>query len=387
MKNLISKKLSALPPYLFAEIDRIKAELRARGEKLIDLTIGDPDLSTPKAIVSALKDAVEDPRHHRYPPYAGTAEFRQAVSRWYKRRFGVDLDPEKEVLALIGSKEGIAHLPLALTDRGDVVLYTEPGYPVYCTTPLFFDARPFPVPLKEENHFLPDLDAIPARIKNKAKIFFVNYPNNPTGVRAPKGFYEDLIAFAHRYGILIAHDAAYSEIYEGDPPLSILMLAGAKEVAIEFHSLSKTFNMTGWRLGMVVGNPHAIQALGLLKTHLDSGVFTAIQKAGTVALELPEEELAPIRRTYMDRKKILTSALQRAGITTIPSDTTFYIWAGVPKGFTSQEFVKKLMLETGVAVTPGTGFGPDGEGYFRISVTAPDPEIIEAGERILRLSL
>jgi len=387
MKEWSSQRLRSLPPYLFAEIDRIKSELREKGARLFDLTIGDPDLPTPKRIISALKEAVEDPKHHRYPPYRGTEEFREAVSLWYRKRFGVDLDPQKEVLALIGSKEGIAHLPLALSDPGDVVLYTEPGYPVYGTTPTFFQARPYPVPLREENHFLPDLDAIPARIRNKAKIFFVNYPNNPTGVRGKKEFYEELIAFAHRYGILIAHDAAYSEIYEGEPPPSILSFEGSKEVAVEFHSLSKTFNMTGWRLGMVVGNPSAISALGVLKTHLDSGVFTAIQRAGTVALQLPEEELLPIRRTYMERKRQLTSALEKAGITVIPSDTTFYIWAKVPNGFTSEGFVKKLLLDAHVAVTPGTGFGPDGEGYFRISVTAPNEEIEEAGERIAQLSL
>jgi LL-diaminopimelate aminotransferase len=387
MKEWFSQRLRSLPPYLFAEIDRIKSELREKGARLFDLTIGDPDLPTPKRIISALKEAVEDPKHHRYPPYRGTEEFREAVSLWYRKRFGVDLDPQKEVLALIGSKEGIAHLPLALSDPGDVVLYTEPGYPVYGTTPTFFQARPYPVPLREENHFLPDLDAIPARIRNKAKIFFVNYPNNPTGVRGKKEFYEELIAFAHRYGILIAHDAAYSEIYEGEPPPSILSFEGSKEVAVEFHSLSKTFNMTGWRLGMVVGNPSAISALGVLKTHLDSGVFTAIQRAGTVALQLPEEELLPIRRTYMERKRQLTSALEKAGITVIPSDTTFYIWAKVPNGFTSEGFVKKLLLDAHVAVTPGIGFGPDGEAYFRISVTAPNEEIEEAGERIAQLSL
>lgn len=385
MKRLVSQRLSKLPPYLFAEIDRAKEELKARGLRLIDLGVGDPDLPTPPPIVRAMQEAVSDPAHHRYPPYAGTARFREAIARWYRRRFGVELDPDEEVLVLIGSKEGIAHLPLALCDRNDVVLYTEPGYPVYGTTPLFFGARPYPIPLREKNQFLPDLERIPERIRVRAKLFFVNYPNNPTGVRAPRSFYTDLIAFAQRYGILIAHDAAYTEIYEGEPPPSILEFPGAKEVAIEFHSLSKTFHMAGWRVGMAVGNREIVGALGLLKTHLDSGVFTAIQAAGCVALDLSDGELEPLRKTYMARKRILCLALKQAGIKVIESDATFYIWAKVPQGFTSTEFVKHLLYDTGIVVTPGTGFGPHGEGYFRLSVTAPDDLIHEAGERILKM--
>lgn len=387
MKPLLGERLRKLPPYLFAEIDRVKQELKGRGVKLLDLGIGDPDIPTPKPIVEAMQQFVGEPRHHRYPPYAGTEEFREAVARWYRRRFQVELDPEGEVLALIGSKEGIAHLPLAICDGGDLVLYTEPGYPVYGTTPGFFGCRAYPVPLRKGNDFLPDLKKIPARVLARARIFFLNYPNNPTSVRAPRAFYEEVLSFAREHGILIAHDAAYSEIYRGEPPMSILEIPGAKEVAIEFHSLSKTFHMTGWRLGMVVGNREAVQALKLLKTHLDSGVFTAIQAAGAVALSLPDELLRPYRETFMRRKALLEEKLVAAGIPVTPSDTTFYIWAEVPGRMTSSEFVKKLLYETGIVATPGTGFGAHGEGFFRLSVTASDEVIEEAGERLKRLQL
>ncbi|QID32739.1 LL-diaminopimelate aminotransferase [Pampinifervens florentissimum] len=383
-----AQRIKALPPYLFAQIDQKKREKLAQGVDIIDLGVGDPDIPTPKPIVEAMQRAVEKPEHHRYPSYEGMLSFRQAVADWYKRRFGVELDPQKEVVALIGSKEGIAHFPLAFVNPGDVVLCPDPAYPVYKIGTLFAGGEPYILPLKEENGFLPDFKSVPKDVLKRAKIIWVNYPNNPTSATATESFYKELIEWARENNIIVASDLAYSEIYFGnEKPMSILQIEGAKEVAIEFHSFSKTFNMTGWRLGMAVGNEKLIAGLGKVKTNVDSGQFQAIQEAGIKALSLPEEELQKIRNTYKERRSAMVKALEEVGLRVYPSDATFYLWVKVPEGYTSAEFVSRLLDECGIVCTPGNGFGEYGEGYFRISLTVPTQRLLEAVERIKGLKL
>ncbi len=383
-----AQRIKALPPYLFAQIDQKKREKLAQGVDVIDLGVGDPDLPTPKPIVEAMQRAVEKPEHHRYPSYEGMLSFRQAVADWYKRRFGVELDPQKEVVALIGSKEGIAHFPLAFVNPGDVVLCPDPAYPVYKIGTLFAGGEPYILPLKEENRFLPDFKSVPKDVLKRAKIIWVNYPNNPTSATATESFYKELIEWARENNIIVASDLAYSEIYFGnEKPMSILQIEGAKDVAIEFHSFSKTFNMTGWRLGMAVGNEKLVAGLGKVKTNVDSGQFQAVQEAGITALNLPEEELQKIRDTYKERRSAMVKALEEVGLRVYPSDATFYLWIKVPEGYTSAEFVSRLLDECGIVCTPGNGFGEYGEGYFRISLTVPTQRLLEAVERIKRLKL
>lgn len=383
-----AQRIKTLPPYLFAQIDQKKREKLQQGVDLIDLGVGDPDIPTPKPIVEAMKKAVEKPEHHRYPSYEGMLSFRKAVANWYKRRFGVDLDPEKEVITLIGSKEGIAHFPLAFINPGDVVLCPDPAYPVYKIGTLFAGGEPYIMPLKEENNFLPDFRSLPKDILKRTKIIWVNYPNNPTSATADESFYKDLVQWAKENNIIIASDLAYSEIYfSNKKPMSIMQIEGAKEVAIEFHSLSKTYNMTGWRIGMAVGNKDLIAGLGKIKTNIDSGQFQAIQEAGIVALNLPEEEVQRIRERYKERREAMIKALEEVGLEVYRSDATFYLWVKVPKGYTSADFVSLLLDKCGIVCTPGNGFGQYGEGYFRISLTVPTERLLEAVERIRRLKL
>ncbi len=383
-----AQRIKALPPYLFAQIDQKKREKLAQGVDIIDLGVGDPDIPTPKPIVEAMQRAVEKPEHHRYPSYEGMLSFRQAVADWYKRRFGVELDPQREVVTLIGSKEGIAHFPLAFVNPGDVVLCPDPAYPVYKIGTLFAGGEPYILPLKEENGFLPDFKSVPKDVLKRAKIIWVNYPNNPTSATATESFYKELIDWARENNIIVASDLAYSEIYFGnEKPMSILQIEGAKEIAIEFHSFSKTFNMTGWRLGMAVGNEKLIAGLGKVKTNVDSGQFQAVQEAGITALNLPEEELQKIRDTYKGRRSAMVKALEEVGLRVYPSDATFYLWVKVPEGYTSAEFVSRLLDECGIVCTPGNGFGEYGEGYFRISLTVPTQRLLEAVERIKGLKL
>ncbi|MFN4319122.1 MAG: LL-diaminopimelate aminotransferase [Aquificaceae bacterium] len=383
-----AQRIKTLPPYLFAQIDQKKREKLQQGVDLIDLGVGDPDIPTPKPIVEAMQRAVEKPEHHRYPSYEGMLSFRQAVADWYKRRFGVDLDPNKEVITLIGSKEGIAHFPLAFVNPGEVVLCPDPAYPVYKIGTLFAGGEPYILPLREENGFLPDFKSVPKDVLKRAKIIWVNYPNNPTSATADESFYKELIEWAKENNIIVASDLAYSEIYFGDKkPLSILQIEGAKEVAIEFHSFSKTYNMTGWRLGMAVGNKELIAGLGKVKTNVDSGQFQAIQEAGIAALSLPEEEVQRIRDVYRERRNAMIRALEEVGLEVYKSDATFYLWVKVPKGYTSAEFVSLLLDRCGIVCTPGNGFGEYGEGYFRISLTVPTQRLLEAVERIKELRL
>lgn len=376
-------RVKDLPPYLFATIDKMKQEALKKGIDLIDLSIGDPDIPTPKHIVQRMKKAVENPEHYRYPSYVGMLSFRQAVANWYKTRFNVKLDPNTEVLSLIGSKEGIGHMPLAFINPGDVVLVPSPGYPVYPVATLFAGGQSQIMPLIEKNNYLPDLKAIPQSVLKKAKLIFINYPNNPTSACAGRSFYKEVIDFASKHNIIVCHDAAYSEIYyDGKKPLSFLQIPGAKDVGIEFHSLSKTYNMTGWRIGFAVGNANAIAGLGKIKSNLDSGIFQAVQEAGIEALNTDDSVLKKIRDTFQQRRDVLYNGLKKIGMEVQKPRATFYLWARVPKGSTSSEFVAHLLNNAGVLGTPGNGFGAPGEGYIRFALTASSKRIKEAVERI-----
>lgn len=384
LKIELASRIRHLPPYLFAEIDVLKREARAKGIDLIDLSIGDPDLPTPAHIIESLKKAAEDPANHRYPSYEGMPAFRRAVADWYKTRFGVKLDPETEALSLIGSKEGIGHIPLAFAEKGDVVLYTSPGYPVYPVGTLFAGAEGYALPLTEKNGFLPELESIPPDVLKRAKLLFLNYPNNPTAATADLDFFNSVAEFAARHNIIVCHDAAYSEIFTDDKrPKSFLEAKGGIETGIEFHSLSKTYNMTGWRLGFAVGNKEVLAGLGKIKTNLDSGVFQAVQEAGITALRTDDSVLAPIRRTYEERREALYNGLKGIGIEFCARpEATFYLWAKCPRGFDSRGFAKHLLEQTGVLGTPGVGFGAPGEGFIRFSLTVPVARIEEAVSRI-----
>jgi len=379
----LSERVKNLPPYLFAAIDKMKQEAVAKGVDLIDLSIGDPDIPTPVHIVNAMKKAVEKPIHHRYPSYEGMLSYREAVADWYKNRFNVSLKPATEVLSLIGSKEGIGHIPLAFINPGDIVLVPSPGYPVYPVGTLFAGGESYIMPLKEENGFLPDFKIIPEAIFKKAKLMFINYPNNPTSVTAPAQFYKKVVSLAKKYNIIVCHDAAYSEVYyDNKKPMSFLEVEGAKHVGIEFHSLSKTYNMTGWRIGFAVGNKDVLAGLGKIKTNLDSGVFQAIQEASIAALNTDDAILSGIRNTYQKRRDTLYNGLKNLGFHLIKPEATFYLWTKVTSGFNSSSFVTHLLEKAGVLITPGVGFGTQGEGYVRFALTVPVEKIKEAVERI-----
>lgn len=381
-------RLDKLPPYLFAEIDKKKREVASRGIDIISLGIGDPDLPTALHIVKALQTAAERPANHRYPDYEGLLSFRQAGADWYKQRFNVSLDANTEVVTLIGSKEGIAHIPLAFVNPGDVVLVPDPGYPVYNTGTLFSGGESYFMPLRKDNGFLPDLNAIPAAIANRAALMWIGYPNNPTSVVAPKAFFTDVIRFAEKHNIIVCHDNAYSEIYyEGKKTLSFLEVDGAKDVGIEFHSLSKTYNMTGWRIGFAVGNAALIDGLGKIKTNVDSGVFQAVQEAGIAALTGDQNVVEQMRSICQERRDILVRSLPEIGLACTPPQATFYVWAEVPKGYTSASLTSKILEETGVVVTPGNGFGAAGEGYIRFSLTVNTERLREAVARLRKLRL
>jgi len=381
-----AKRINQIPPYLFAEIDKKKEELRKKGMDLIDLGIGDPDLPTPQLIIDRLKIAAENPKNHRYPSYEGMIEFRTAVARWYERRFGVKLNPGTEVLSLIGSKEGIAHIPLAFVNPGDYVLVPSPGYPVYRVSTLFAGGTPYFLPLRKENGFLPNFSEIPKQVAEKAKLLFINYPNNPTSAIAEKSFFEEVIAFARRYRMIVCHDAAYSEIaFDGYRPLSFLEVEGAKVLGIEFHSLSKTFNMTGWRIGFAVGNSEIVSGLGRVKTNIDSGLFQAIQEAGTEALNHLDTPLPEIINTYERRRDVLVKGLREIGLEVEKPKATFYLWIQVLRGYTSAQFSTLLLEQGGIVATPGNGFGEGGEGYIRMALTVNEARLKEAIERLKRI--
>lgn len=378
-----SKRLERIPPYLFAEIDRMIEEKRARGVDVISFGIGDPDEPTPDSLVESLNTESRRPENHRYPSYFGLPVFRNAAARWFLERFGVNLDPEREILPLIGSKEGIAHLALAVLDPGDIALVPEPGYPVYGMGTLLADAEPYFLPLVRGNGFLPDLSSVPEDITRRAKVLWLNYPNNPTGAVAETGFFEEAVGFARENDLLLAHDNAYSEItYDGFVAPSLLEVPGGMETGVEFHSLSKTFNMTGWRVGFACGNARAIEALGVVKTNIDSGIFNPIQLAGVRALE--DEGAVATRMTdlYLGRRDLLVAELSALGWAVTPPRGGIYLWMQVPAGFDSAGFSKHVLERAGVFFTPGSAYGPSGEGYVRISLTVPSERINEAVDRL-----
>jgi len=383
-----AKRIKELPPYLFAEIDRRKREVLARGVDLIDLGVGDPDIPTPKQIVEKLVQAANASDNHRYPSSSGLLSFRQAVADWYKKRFNVSLNPENEVVSLIGSKEGIANMALAFVEPNDVVLATSPAYPVYQIGTLFSGGKCLSLPLKKENGFLPDLDSIPGDVASQAKLLWINYPNNPTAAVADKSFFQRVVGFANKYNVIVCHDAAYTEMgYDGYRPMSFLEVDGAREVGIEFHSLSKTFNMTGWRIGMAVGNPEIVGGLAQAKSNLDSGIFQAVQEAGIEALRLGDAIVEPSRKIYQERRDILVDGLRAVGLECEKPRATFYVWVSCPKGLSSADFTTKLLDEAGVVTTPGNGFGEAGEGYVRFTVCVDKERLREVAERIRRVKL
>jgi len=379
----LAHRIDKLPPYLFVEISRKIAEKRAQGVDVISFGIGDPDIPTPSHIIDALVEAARDPASHRYPETEGLPEFRRAVADWYERRFGLSFDPHREVLSLIGSKDGIGHVALCFIDPGDVALVPDPAYPVYAVGTLFAGGEPYYLPLREENGFLPDLDAVPADVARRAKLLWLNYPNNPTGAVAGLDFFERAVAFARRHDLAVCHDGPYSEVaFDGYRPVSFLQAPGAREVGVEFHSLSKTYNMTGWRIGMAVGNAAMIDALMRVKSNLDSGVPLAIQRMAIAALEGPQDCIDEHNAVYQRRRDRLVEALRAMGLAVQPPRASLYVWARVPEGDTSMEFATRLLDDVGVVVTPGVGYGAAGEGYVRLSLTIPDDRLEEGLRRL-----
>jgi LL-diaminopimelate aminotransferase len=375
--------LDHLPPYLFAQIDAKRDALRAQGIEVISLGIGDPDIPTPVHIVDAMAEAIRKPQNHRYPDYAGSLAYRAACAEWMERRFSVELDPKTEVLALIGSKEGIAHIHTAFVNPGDYVLAPSIGYPVYSGGATLMHANTHFLRMRAETGWLAELDAVPADVLAKARILFLGYPNNPTGAIATPEYFDEAIAFCKRHDLLLVHDNAYSEIsFDGYVAPSLLERPGAKEVAIEMFSLSKTYNMTGWRIAFACGNPAAINALGTVKNNLDSGQFTAVQDAAIAALAGDQQCVADMCALYQSRRDLVLGALEAIGIECEAPKATIYVWAKVPEGLTSAEFTERVLTEAHVIVTPGSGYGPDGEGYIRISLTTPDDQLLEAVHRI-----
>ncbi len=381
-----SSRLKKLPPYLFAEIDKIKKKAISEGKDIIDLGVGDPDRPTPMHIIEQLYEAAKDAKNHRYAMDMGLLKLRETIATWYKRRFDVELDPESEVLPLIGSKEGIVHMPLAYVNHGDEVLIPDPCYPPYKSGTIFAGGVPYLMPLLPENDFLPDLDAIDYQVARRAKIMFLNYPNNPTSAVATEEFFKRVIEYANENNIIICHDAAYSEMsYDGYKPPSFLEFEGAKDVGVEFHSLSKTYNMTGWRLGFVCGKADVVSALRKVKSNIDSGIFQPVQFAGIVALESDQSHIDKLNAIYQRRRDVLVDGLNSIGWKVKKPKATFYVWIPVPPGYTSNELTKSLLEKADIVTTPGVGFGPNGEGYIRITLTVPEERLQEAVDRIKRL--
>ncbi|ACZ61786.1 LL-diaminopimelate aminotransferase [Dehalococcoides mccartyi] len=372
----LSKRIENLPPYLFVQISKKIAEKRAKGEEVISFAIGDPDLPTPKHILAELCKAAEDPSNHRYPETEGMPVLRKAMAEWYKKRFGVKLNPDTEILPLIGSKEGIGHAAWCFLDPGDIALVPNPAYPVYAISSQLAGADVFNMPLNKENNFLPDFNTIPEDILLKAKVLWINYPNNPTGAVADLDFFKKAADFAAKHNLAVCHDGPYSEIaFDGYKPVSFLEAEGAKDVGIEFHSLSKSYNMTGWRIGMAVGNAKMIDALRRFKSNLDSGIPQAIQLMAIAALKGSQEVINHNCAVYQRRRDRLVKALHNIGMEVTAPKASLYIWAPVPEGYTSASFATELLDKTGVVVTPGTGYGTAGEGYIRLSLTVPDEQL------------
>ncbi len=379
----IARRIENLPPYLFVEITKKIAEKRARGEDVISFAIGDPDIPTPSHIIDRLCQSAQDPANHRYPESDGLPELRQAIAEWYQQRFNVSLDPDKEVLPLIGAKEGIAHIALCFIDPEDIALVPDPAYPVYSIGTMFAGGKPYYLPLSAKNNFLPDFKSIPEDIAKRAKLLWINYPNNPTGAVADLEFFNRTVEFARRHDLAVCHDGPYSEIaFDGYQPVSFIQADGAKEVGVEFHSLSKSYNMTGWRIGMVVGNAVMIDALKRVKSNLDSGIPQAIQYAAIEALRGPQDCIQEHNATYQRRRDLMVDMLNDIGIEAKPPKASLYVWAKVPEGYNSVDFATDLLEQVGVVVTPGIGYGQSGEGYVRLSLTIPDAGLVKGLSRL-----
>jgi len=378
-----ARRLSRLPPYLFADINQKIAELRAKGKDIISFAIGDPDFPTPPHIIEAMCQAAYDAQNHRYPETAGLPQLRQAIADWYGGRFGVSLNPHKEVLPLIGSKEGIAHIAFCFLETGDLALVPDPGYPPYSLGTRLAGGEPYFMPLREENEFVPEFEVIPSEVTAKAKLMWINYPNNPTGAIAGLDFFDRVVNFAQRHDLVVCHDAAYTEVaFDGYKPSSFMQLPGAKRVGVEFHSLSKTYHMTGWRIGMVVGNSDIIGALLQMKSNLDSGIPQAIQYAAVEALRSSQISITERNAIFQRRRDRLVEAVNDIGLKARTPRAGFYVWARIPEGYTSVEFTEKLLDEVGIAVTPGRGYGKEGEGYIRFSLTIPDDRLEQGIDRL-----
>lgn len=381
-----AQRVRSLPPYLFVEIDRRKRAAVAAGKDVINLGVGDPDQPTHAFIIERMRQAIDVPANHRYPFDAGSPAFRSTVAEFFRKRYGVALDADREILTLIGSKEGLGHLALAVVNPGDVVLVPDPGYPVYSSGTLFAGGTSYAMPLLESNGFLPDLDVIPSDVASRAVLMHLNYPNNPTGAVAPRGFFEQAVAFAREHDLIVSQDAAYNEMYFDKPVPSILEIPGAREHCIELHSLSKTFNMTGWRLGFAAGNADVLAALARIKSNMDSGQFTAIQEAGAAAYQgIDRPEIQQARALYRERARVMAEGLRSMGFRLKEPEATFYVWAGVPKGYDSMGVVAKLIDEAAVVCVPGSGFGRQGEGYVRFAMTVDVERIRQALGRMREL--
>ncbi len=378
-----ARRVAQLPPYLFVEVTRKINEKRAQGEDVISLAIGDPDLPSAPHVISALVTSLEDVANHRYPESDGLPAFRRSVAGWYEKRFGVEFDPDTEVLPTIGSKEGIAHIAWCYLDPGDIALVPDPGYPVYSVGTMLAGGESYYMPLHRETGFLPDLDAIPEDIARKAKLLWINYPNNPTAAVAELDFYERVVEFAKKYDIVVCHDGPYTEVaFDGYKPVSFMQVEGAKDVGIEFHSLSKSYNMTGWRIGMTVGNAEVTNALMRIKSNVDSGVFQAVQLAGIAAIEGPQDIIDHHNAVYQARRDKLIPVLRQLGLEVDPPKASLYVWAKLPDGALSGDFASRLIEEANVVVTPGRGYGEAGEGYIRCSLTVGDDALDRALERL-----
>ena len=380
----MSERLLRIPEYIFVKLSRKKEELLKAGRNVIDLSIGDPDMPTPSLIIESLKKAVDNPAYHKYSPGKGFKPFREAAARFYRNRYGVELDPETEIHALIGTKEGLGHLSLAILNPGDVALVPDPGYPAYAPTVGFAGGEVVRMPLVEKNEFLPELDAIPESVLKRTRLIFVNYPNNPTGAPAPLEFFQKVCDLARSYNFVVCQDNAYGDVFfEGDPPPSILNVPGAKEVAVEFYSLSKTFNMTGWRSGFVVGNREVVAGLSKVKSNLDSGVFGAVQAASITALDNYEALREIVLDPYRERRELLLPAIRAIGWHTSPKAATFYCWTRYSGDLKAFDLCLELMDKTGIIATPGTGFGETGEGFIRFSLTAGTADIRKAAALLI----
>jgi len=372
----IARRIENLSPYLFVGITKKIAEKKAKGEEVISFGIGDPDIPTPPHIIERLCQAAHDPANHRYPESDSLPQLRQAVAEWYERRFGISFNADTEVLPLIGAKEGIAHAAFCFIDPGDIALVPDPGYPVYSVGTMLAGGEPYYMPLIKKNNFLPDLDSIPTHVLKRANLLWLNYPNNPTGAVADLGFFNKAVKFAQQNDLIICHDGPYTEVaYDGYQPASFMQADGAREIGIEFHSLSKSYNMTGWRIGMVVGNPIMIDALKTAKSNLDSGIPQAIQYAAIEALTGPQDCIQEHNNIYQRRRDLIVNVLNSIGLEAELPKASLYIWARVPEGYTSASFTNSLLEEVGVVVTPGVGYGKNGEGYVRLSLTIPDEEL------------